>query len=117
MPLIELLTNSSQVTRLFAIQDGVGYGRLNLSVLFKSVKLDLPEQLRGWSTGTICVVDKVKVESMNDDSEFKLDGKKLVISTLEGSQKLGPGSDSRMGANGSSLEWEVDSHIRLPTCT
>lgn len=47
LPLREILEHSSQVTRLFALQDGVGFGRVNISVLFKAVAIDLPANLRG----------------------------------------------------------------------
>lgn len=45
--LVDLFSNASEVTRLFALQDGVGFGRVSLSVLFKGVQLDLPKNLSG----------------------------------------------------------------------
>lgn len=51
LPLAKILANSSQVTKLYAMQDGVGFGRVNISVLFRSVEAKLPRNYLGWDTG------------------------------------------------------------------
>ncbi|ORY73397.1 hypothetical protein BCR35DRAFT_148274 [Leucosporidium creatinivorum] len=112
LPLRDILAHSSEVTRLFSLQDGVGFGKVNISVLFKGVKLDLPQNLRGWDTGTVAVTSNIKVEPVAGvDFDFK--EKKLLLSTLEAKQKL-PGSTATTQADGS-VTWDVDQHIRLPT--
>lgn len=113
LPLRDILAHSSEVTRLFSLQDGVGFGKANISVLFKGVKLDLPQNLRGWDTGTVAVTSDIKVEPVPGvDFDFK--EKKLLLSTLEAKQKL-PGSVATTQADGT-ITWDVDQHIRLPTC-
>lgn len=47
LDLSELFQHASQVTGLYAIQDGQGFGRVNISVLFKAVELELSRNLRG----------------------------------------------------------------------
>ncbi|KAK4703048.1 hypothetical protein P7C70_g3172, partial [Phenoliferia sp. Uapishka_3] len=112
LDLVALFSNASEVTRLFAIQDGVGFGRISLSVLFKGIQVDLPPNLCGWDTGTVCVTSEIKVEPV-PGSDFDFKEKKLFISTLEAKQKL-PGSVSSLGPDGI-LHYEIDEHIRLPT--
>ena len=113
LPLKETLAHSSEVTRLYLLQDGVGFGKINVSVLFKGVKVDLPKNLRGWDTGTVAITSDIKVEPVKG-VDFDWDEKKLVLSTLEAKQKL-PGKSAKKQADGS-LVWDVDHEIRLPTC-
>lgn len=81
--------------------------------MFKGVKVDLPRNLRGWDTGTICVTSDIKVEPV-PDTDFDFKEKKLLLSTLEAKQKL-PGAAAKENGDGS-VVWDVDRHIRLPTC-
>ncbi|SGY31845.1 BQ5605_C002g01266 [Microbotryum silenes-dioicae] len=112
LPLDKILAHSSQVTRLYAIQDGVGFGKISISVLFKGVKVELPGELRGWNTGTVCVTSNIKVEPI-EGVDFDFKAKKIVLSTLEAKQKV-PGRAATVNADGS-IEWDVDEDIRLPT--
>lgn len=108
-----MLAHSSEVTRLFSLQDGVGFGKVNISVLFKGVKVDLPQNLRGWDTGTVTVTSDIKVEPIAE-ADFDFKEKKLLLSTLEAKQKL-PGSVAKTESDGT-IVWPVDQNIRLPTC-
>ncbi|GAA5950615.1 hypothetical protein JCM10213_006938 [Rhodosporidiobolus nylandii] len=112
LPLDELFAHSSEVTRLFAIQDGVGYGKVSLSVLFKGVKVELPRELSGWETGTVCITAPVKIEPV-DDVDFSWSEKKLTLRTMEATQKL-PGKKATTLSDGS-IEWDIDEDVRLPT--
>jgi hypothetical protein len=113
LPLKEILANSSEVTRLFSLQDGVGFGRVNVSILFKGVQIDLPKNLRGWDTGTVCVTAPIKVTPTSEGG-FEFKEKKLVLSTLEATQKVS-GKKADLKDDGT-LEYAVDKDIRLPTC-
>ncbi|KAK4055259.1 hypothetical protein OIV83_000541 [Microbotryomycetes sp. JL201] len=112
LPLAETLAHSSEVTRLYSLQDGVGFGKINVSILFKGVKLDLPRNLRGWDTGTVAITSDIKVEPV-PGVDFDWDEKKLVLSTLEAKQKV-PSKVAKKQADGS-LVWDLDEDIRLPT--
>ncbi|KAI9804782.1 MAG: hypothetical protein M1825_001150 [Sarcosagium campestre] len=52
MKLSEILQTSSQVTRWFPLDGGIGFGRIRLSVLFRSVETKLPPNMLGWDVGT-----------------------------------------------------------------
>ncbi|CEQ38684.1 SPOSA6832_00141, partial [Sporobolomyces salmonicolor] len=112
LPLKDVLAHSSEVTRLYALQDGVGFGKVSLSILFKGVKMDLPRELSGWDTGTVCVTAPVKVEPV-EGADFDWKEKKLVLSTLEAKQKIPSKAASTLSDR--SIEWDVDEDIRLPT--
>lgn len=112
LPLKEIFAHASEVTRLYSLQDGVGFGKVNISLLFKGVKLDLPRNLRGWDTGTVCITSDIKVEQA-EGVDFDFKEKKLVLHTLDASQKL-PGASAKESSDGT-IVWDVDKHIRLPT--
>lgn len=112
LPLAEVLSHSSQVTRLYALQEGVGFGRVSISVLFKGVKIDLAKEERGWETGTVSVIAPIRIENRQmDDFDFKKE--KLVLSTHAAKQKL-PAKAATVDESGSPV-WDIDEHIRLPT--
>lgn len=48
----ELLQSSSQVTRWYPLDGGIGFGRIRISVLWRAVTLKLPPSLLGWDVGT-----------------------------------------------------------------
>lgn len=52
LKLSDILQTSSEVTRWFPLDGGIGFGRIRLSLLFRSVELKLPPQLTGWDAGT-----------------------------------------------------------------
>lgn len=48
----DILHTSSEVTRWYPLDGGVGFGRARISLLFKSVELRLPPPELGWEIGT-----------------------------------------------------------------
>jgi hypothetical protein len=48
----DILETSSQVTRWYPLDGGVGFGRIRISLLFRSVETRLPPNLLGWDVGT-----------------------------------------------------------------
>jgi hypothetical protein len=107
--LSELFKNSSEVTRLFSIEEGVGYGRVNASFLFRQVKTDIPRELCGWDTGTVEILDNIRIES-TDDYDFKT--KKLVISTSDDEYKA---PTSAATVTDGDVHWDLPvDKVRLP---
>lgn len=47
LKLSDVLINSSQVTSLYSLQDGVGFGRANIAVLFRSIETKLQPSYLG----------------------------------------------------------------------
>jgi hypothetical protein len=50
--LSEVLETSSQVTRWYPMDGGIGFGRVRISLLFRSVETKLPPNMLGWDVGT-----------------------------------------------------------------
>ncbi|KAI0074714.1 hypothetical protein K474DRAFT_1665159 [Panus rudis PR-1116 ss-1] len=113
--LSELFKNSSEVTRLFSLQEGVGYGRANISFLFRQVKTDLPRSMLGWDTGTVEVAGPITIEPISSFTEG-FHTKKLELSTTEDSYKV-PTSAADVQEGGKVI-WNIatseEEKIRLP---
>ncbi|GAA6056005.1 hypothetical protein JCM3770_002138 [Rhodotorula araucariae] len=112
LPLKDVLAHSSQVTRTYSLQDGVGFGKASISILFKGLDMSLPRELSGFETGTVCVTAPIRVEPV-EGAQFDWSEKKLVLSTTEARQKI-PGRAATTQSD-RAIEWEVDDDIRLPT--
>ncbi|KAK3650910.1 hypothetical protein LTR56_005961 [Elasticomyces elasticus] len=52
LKLSDILETSSQVTRWYPLDGGIGFGRVRISLLFRSVETRLPPQQLGWDVGT-----------------------------------------------------------------
>lgn len=111
LPLGDLFKTQSQVTRLFSLQDGVGFGRVNISLLFKGVSCDLPRSLRGWETGTVEIVSDIIATGV--DASFA--SKQLLLRTTDDAEKI-PKSAARQ--EGNDVIWTLgkgeDEERRLP---
>ena len=54
-----LFRDRSQVMELYPLVGGIGYGRLRVSMVFRSVQLQLSKELRGWDFGTLEITGPV----------------------------------------------------------
>ncbi|KAI0872810.1 C2 domain-containing protein [Hypoxylon argillaceum] len=52
LKLSDILQTSSQATRWYPLDGGIGFGRVRISLLFRSVELKLPPPQLGWDVGT-----------------------------------------------------------------
>ena len=102
--LSEILQTASQNTAVYALDGGMGYGRIMISVLFRSVDLKLPKNLLGWDLGSVEVLgDKVVVE---DDSTGALSGSRIALQTASGKASISRRwVDKKSGGNGT--EWNL----------
>ncbi|EEP80240.1 conserved hypothetical protein [Uncinocarpus reesii 1704] len=73
LKLSEILQSRSQVTRWYPLDGGVGYGRIRVSLLFRSVETRLPRQMLGWDVGTFEVVsDRITAKDFAHSVKVKL---------------------------------------------
>ena len=79
LPLRDLFKKASQVEQMFSLQDGVGYGKVALSLLFKAVRLSIPPELRGFNTVHVDILSNIEVESSSQEWSSKLNSLKLTI--------------------------------------
>jgi len=52
LKLSDILETSSQVTRWYPLDGGIGFGRMRISLLFRSIETRLPPNMLGWDVGT-----------------------------------------------------------------
>lgn len=89
LPLKSLFEKSSQVERAFSLQDGVGYGKVSCGIVFRSVKLSLPRELRGFNTVSIDLLSNVEVRGKTEELTRKLNSSKVHLIAGLHEKKLG----------------------------
>ena len=61
LPLGKIFKTRSQVVDSYPLVGGIAYGRVRISMLFRSVQLQMPKELQGWdSYGTLQITGPVK---------------------------------------------------------
>ena len=71
LKLTDILETSSQVTRWYPLDGGIGFGRIRISLLFRSIEVRLPPQQLGWDVGTLEFLSK-KIVATDYSSTSKL---------------------------------------------
>ncbi|KAK5703609.1 hypothetical protein LTR17_021978 [Elasticomyces elasticus] len=74
LPLSEIFQERSQVNGFYPLMGGVGYGRVRISMVWRSVQLQAPPQDLGWQYGTLEVQSGVRA---SDDLPKTFKGAKL----------------------------------------
>lgn len=98
----DLFSQSSQSSGLYSLQDGVGYGRVQASFVFKAVKLDYPPNMLGWDTATVELLSNIEIDADGEAGE-KLKKQKITVTTGDDTQKL-TASDRQPSMSGDSDE-------------
>ncbi|KAG0650100.1 Meiotically up-regulated [Hyphodiscus hymeniophilus] len=60
LPLGKVFQERSQVMDVYPLVGGIGFGRLRISMVFRSVELQLPRELLGWDYGTLEIKSAIK---------------------------------------------------------
>ncbi|KAH9990468.1 hypothetical protein F4779DRAFT_610071 [Xylariaceae sp. FL0662B] len=60
LPLAKAFAKKSSVMENYPLVGGIGYGRVRISLVWRSVEINLPPNLRGWEYGTLQVRGAVK---------------------------------------------------------
>lgn len=73
LKLSDLLQTSSQVTRWYPLDGGIGFGRIRISLLFRHVETKLPPQMLGWDVGTFeFTSDRIVAKNYGKPSKIRL---------------------------------------------
>ncbi|KAI9804568.1 MAG: hypothetical protein M1833_006641 [Piccolia ochrophora] len=73
LKLSDILQNSSQVTRWYPLDGGVGFGRIRISLLFRSIETKLPPNMLGWDVGTFeFTSDRILALGYTNNAKLKL---------------------------------------------
>lgn len=109
--LSDLLTTSSQVTRWYPLDGGIGFGRIRISVLFRSIETRLPPNMLGWEVGTFeFLSDRILALGWNHNTKLKL--------RTGGSIGKVPRSSCHKLDEHDGMYWDVSAsdgkHLRMP---
>lgn len=73
LKLSDILQTSSQVTRWYPLDGGIGFGRIRISLLFRSVETRLPPTQLGWDVGTFeFTSDKILATGYSQNAKLKM---------------------------------------------
>jgi Ca2+-dependent lipid-binding protein len=73
LKLSDILQKSSEVTRWYPLDGGIGFGRARISLLFRSVELKLPPPQLGWDIGTFeFTSDEIRTSNYQPATKVKL---------------------------------------------
>lgn len=112
LKLSEILQTSSQVTRWYPLDGGIGFGRIRISLLFRSVESRLPLNQLGWDVGTFEFTSD-KILALNYTSNTKL---KLRTGGSTGSISR---NQCKQLSEGDAIFWDIPkqdakNNVRLP---
>lgn len=113
LPLSRVLKHRSQIIANFPIAGGIGYGRARISLVFRSVQLQAPQNMLGWDYGTLEIKPVVKAISIPQDVAHL----RMKIRTSLARGKLHSGAkDSEINEHDGHTVWKTkrDHPIRLP---
>ncbi|KAJ7816608.1 hypothetical protein B0H13DRAFT_2136491 [Mycena leptocephala] len=85
LPLKTLLKTRSQISGAFPLVGGIGFGRIQLSFVFRSVQAQLPKPLTGWDIGTLDIQPHARPK---DNLPADLSACRLVLRTLNAKGKM-----------------------------
>ncbi|KAL4921702.1 hypothetical protein BDW62DRAFT_174281 [Aspergillus aurantiobrunneus] len=73
LKLSDLFQTSSQVTRWYPLDGGIGFGRIRISLLFRHVETKLPPNMLGWDVGTFKFTsDNLTVQGLNHRAKIRV---------------------------------------------
>lgn len=73
LKLSDILETSSQVTRWYPLDGGIGFGRIRISLLFRSIETRLPPQQLGWDVGTFLFTSpRITAQGYNHHARIKM---------------------------------------------
>jgi hypothetical protein len=110
LKLSDVMDTSSQVTRWYPLDGGIGFGRIRISLLFRSIETRLPPNMLGWDVGTFQFLsERITATGYTHHAKLKM--------RTGGSVGKLPRTQCHKTDNG--LEWEVQHNekkdpIRLP---
>ena len=67
LPPNEVFANRSQTNGFYPLAGGVGFGRIRISMVFRSVQLQAPRNILGWEYGTVDIKPEIKGKDVKSD--------------------------------------------------
>ncbi|KAI1506323.1 hypothetical protein F5X99DRAFT_130921 [Biscogniauxia marginata] len=108
LKLSDVLQTASQSTRWYPLDGGIGFGRVRISLLFRSVELKLPPPLLGWEVGTFEFLSDKITSTFTGSGHGKT---KLKIRTGGSSAVV---KREQCETDGDSLSWNISGITNNP---
>ncbi|KAI5918760.1 hypothetical protein F4810DRAFT_725330 [Camillea tinctor] len=108
LKLSDILQTSSQSTRWYPLDGGIGFGRVRISLLFRSVELKLPPPQLGWDVGTFEFVSDRMTSTFTGSGNGKI---KLKLRTGGSSAAV---RRDQCVADGDSVYWNINGIVNNP---
>ena len=109
LKLADVMKSASCVSKFYPLAAGVGYGKIRLSLVFRSIALKMPRPLLGWNVGVLRILGSLRADDLADD----LRGNAVHVRTLSGAIKLRANLISKSSEN--YVEWQPTKlPLRLP---
>ncbi|GME65207.1 C2 domain containing protein [Neofusicoccum parvum] len=108
----DILETSSQVTRWYPLDGGIGFGRIRISLLWRSIETRLPPNLLGWDVGTFeFTSERILAVNYNHHAKLRL--------RTGGSTAKIPRTEARPLDEGDGMYWDLakkegKNDVRLP---
>ncbi|KAI5450049.1 hypothetical protein NCC49_003811 [Naganishia albida] len=106
----EVFAEASSVTSTWAITEGQGFGKINMSLAFRGIKTKLPKNMIGWNTGTLDVGDVTVDLDEGHRDLLPSSGLKLSIKTSDSLETI-PKKNAEV--HGTSIHWDNED-MRIP---
>ena len=108
LPLGKILAERSQVMDSYPLVGGIGYGRMRISMVFRSITLALPRQLLGWEYGTARITGPIT----STDLSSELKGLRIKLHTTVNRRKM------YYSSSGNGIRWTAknDRSVCLAIC-
>ncbi|EIM22815.1 hypothetical protein WALSEDRAFT_59632 [Wallemia mellicola CBS 633.66] len=110
LKLSDILRNGCQLTNSYPLIGGLGYGRIRLSILFRSSDMKLERPLLGWEIGTVQLHSNVVVK-FNEGMHVNYN--RCIIRTISSEVKL----NKRKTTAVDTVAWKIETDeppMRLP---
>jgi len=105
LPLRKVFEKRSQVMESYPLVGGIGYGRARVSMVWRSVDLQLPKELLGWNYGTLEVKCPIKAKSTgNNTNDESFTQHRIKVRTTLMRAKMQPAGGE--GQESSVGEWK-----------
>ncbi|KAI0592399.1 Meiotically up-regulated190 protein [Pyrenophora tritici-repentis] len=113
LPLEKVFQKRTQINSVFPLAGGIGYGRIRVSMVFRSIQIQLPKNMLGWDYGTVDIKPSVKAIDLPED----LQPLRLKVRTSLDHAKLhSRGRNGKVHSEDGSTVWTSRRNrpIRLP---
>lgn len=111
LALSEELSQQGQVTRWYPLSEGIGYGQIRVSLLFRNIDCSIPRTLQGWNVGTLYIFGIRAITQAAADAEALQDCS-LRIDTMLGHKTIGAVHASK--ADEGVVAWDLGSMLIMP---